>query len=195
MHELRDEWSATANQSVNKVMGDYLRSFKTIEVDSFKEDNLPPEAKDFLKSQKGLFKAVAASIIAHTYNPESSFSQRIKGFDYTLGPDIAKLAGIDQYDALLFIAGQNYIWTSGRVAMALFAFAMQAATGIQVQIPAGPEWMIVALIDTRTGDIVWFNYIPMPGDLRNDEVNKRLAQALFKSFIQKWERVEEKKDE
>jgi hypothetical protein len=41
------------------------------------------------------------------------------------------------------------------------------------------------LVDVKTGDVVWFNYIPMPGDLRNKEVDRKLIKKLFSDFPKK----------
>ena len=88
------------------------------------------------------------------------------------------------YDAILFCAGKNYIWTKGRISLSLFGILVSAATGVPVIVPAGPEWIAIALVDGRSGDLIWFDYRPMPGDLRKAEVVEKLVKKIFKSLTE-----------
>jgi hypothetical protein len=54
-------------------------------------------------------------------------------------------------------------------------------------VPIGaPDWIAVALIDVKTGDILWFRYMGAPfttvGDLREKNVASQTVEYLFKDF-------------
>lgn len=184
--ELVDEWSDEATEKVVNLLIQQINSFRSLTVSSFKIEYLNEEKRSFLKEQRGLFNAVSYSIISHTYLPESTFSHKIAHFDYTLGHEIAPLSEIANADTLLFCSGRNYIWTSGRVVLSTFGLLIGAATGVSVIVPAGPEWLVVSLVDAKTGDVVWFDFVAMPGDLRNEEVDRKHIKRIFSSFPEKW---------
>ncbi len=179
--ELVDEWSDDAKKKIVRLLKDELDIFRSVKVSLTDEGNLGEKDRDFLKEEKGLFYAVAYSIIMHTYSPENTFKHKLAHFDYTMGSEISALSDITGGDVLLFCSGTNYIWTAGRVALSVFAAVVSGS-----MLMPGPEWFIAALVDAKTGNIIWFNYISMPGDLRNEEVDKKVIKAVFSSFPAKY---------
>lgn len=184
--ELMDEWSYDAEKDMLTALREELSEFPGIKLVFIDEKALSQEVRDRLREEEGLYKAVAYSIINHTYNPGSIFRHKLDNFDYTLGPDVSWISSLADADALLFCSGTNYIWTTGRVCMAAFGLLVGAATGVCVIPAAGPEWLSVSLVDIKTGDFIWFDYLPMQGDLREIEINRKLADKLFVSFPKKW---------
>jgi len=180
--ELIDEWSEQAKGKVLSAMQSELKKFPYITVLRLDEEKLNTQDKDFFKEEKGLFNALAYSIVAHTYLPGSTFQHKISNFDYTFGEEISKLSMKAQSDALLFCAGTNYIWTAGRVCLATAGILVTAVTGVAVIVPAGPEWLAVSLVDAKTGDVLWFDYVILPGDLRDEYVDTQQMKRVFSSF-------------
>ncbi|OGX17720.1 MAG: hypothetical protein A2Y00_04560 [Omnitrophica WOR_2 bacterium GWF2_43_52] len=184
--ELVDEWSDAAKKSIISLIQEEVKPFRSLALSPFKTEFLNESEVGFLKEQLGLFNAVSYSIISHTYMPESIFKHKIAHFDYTLGNEIATLGEFSKADAFLFCSGRNYIWTSGRVVLSTFGLLLGAAAGVTIVVPAGPEWLAVSLVDAKTGDVVWFDFIAMPGDLRKEEVDRQHIKRIFSSFPEKW---------
>jgi len=76
---------------------------------------------------------------------------RMKKYDYSVGPGMAFLAEATGAEQALLIIGEDVHSTSGRKAM----FVIAAAFG--VGIPLGHKVLAAMLIDLRTGDVLWTN--------------------------------------
>jgi hypothetical protein len=191
--EYVDEWSVQTKETILKLIKEKLHALARSEVVYMDEKNFNESQKDLVKEQNGMFFSVAASIIDHTYLPQSRFPHKLKNFDYTMGEEIGGLSSLVNADTLLFCSGRNYIWTSGRVALSIFSALVSGVSGVYVVIPAGPEWIVLSLVDAKTGEVIWFNYKPMPGDMRNADVDKKIVDDLFKDFPKKWSASNENK--
>jgi len=82
---------------------------------------------------------------------------------------------------LLLVYGVDHVSTAGRKALQGAAMVAGALLGV-IPIPqSGPTAVIVALVHTRTGSILWYNLLPW-GNFQ-DEVNVRtLVQTLLQEF-------------
>lgn len=126
---------------------------------------------------QALFRVVAGAIAQHKMFPGASLPTKAERFDWTLGPGAAKLGEIGGGDYALFVSTHDAYGTAGRkVAQLLFAGMFGGF------IPAGIHSSYAALVDLRTGNIVWFNVDPgSGGDVRTDEgATKRIGQLLNK---------------
>ncbi|MBF0523165.1 MAG: hypothetical protein HQL24_08940 [Candidatus Omnitrophica bacterium] len=184
--QYNDEWSIQSKEKILRLIKEKLETVSNSKVAYIDEKQLNESQKDLVSEQNGMFFTVAHSIIAHTYLPVSQFPYKVKNFDYTMGDEVGDLNSIANVDTLLFCSGRNYIWTTGRVSLSIFGALLGAATGVCVIVPAGPEWIVLSLVDAKTGEVIWFNYKPMPGDLRNEDVDKKIIDELFKDFPEKW---------
>lgn len=184
--EFNAQWTAASRVLVSQRIKQELENYRSIKTAYMETNNLAEDDQDILDQQAGMFFVVSNSIITHTYLPESSFPHKIKHFNYTMGKEISALQKFGSADTYLFCSGRNYIWTAGRATLATFGLLVGAATGVTIIIPAGPEWIVAALVDAHTGNVIWFNYIPMPGDMREEKVVDRVIRSLFKSFPEKW---------
>lgn len=144
--------------------------------------------KDEMEDTQALLEAVSASVLLHTYEPkvrdapDQTFPEKLKNFDYSLGPDVERLAQLANANALLFVSGVDHISTGGRKALMALAILLEVAVraapgpaagasgrGLSLQpsfnIPAGPmivpnfgtTSLSVALVDAGTGAILWYN--------------------------------------
>jgi len=132
--------------------------------------------KDELEDTQALFDAVSASVLLHTYEPkvrdapDQTFPEKLKNFDYSLGPGVQRLAKLANADALLFISGVERVPTTGQVAgsivgTVLGSLAMAALTmgHIGVHVPTGSSTTLsVALVDATTGAVLWYNVFFRP---------------------------------
>lgn len=180
--ELIDEWSDSTKAELLSCIREELNSMRSVNPSFIDDKTLSEEDRDFIKEQNGLYSAVGGSIIWHTYTQGSIFKHKMDNFDYTLGSELSKISDITNADALLFCTARNYIWTAGRTSTQVFATLFGALTGVVFILPSGPELLAVSLIDAKTGDVIWFHYIPMQGDLRKKEVCKEKVAKLFSSL-------------
>jgi len=185
LREEMDEWEMQTKNLLLNLVKQKLESFLNIKV-SIIESNVAPELKRFLNEQNGLYRAVAQSIITHTYAPVATFPQKLKYFDYTLGSEINQMNSLSTADSLLFLSGSRTYWTGGKIAVSALSMIAAAAVGISV-VPVGiPDWLAVSLVDTKTGDIIWFKYYGQPnasvGDLREPGVVAATVDSLLKDL-------------
>jgi len=179
--EYMEESTMQAKKNITEAVYEELGSMPFVHLNAFDEAALSEEKKEYFWEQQGMFKAVAHSIIDHTYVPGTILQSKVENFDYTLGAEAQELGRITQAEALLFCVGRNYIWTAGRTALYIFATGM-IGQNANAFVPAGNEYFLVSLVDAKTGDVLWFNVVPMPGDLRNEKIDKKLVKWMFKDF-------------
>ena len=127
---------------------------------------------------QALFRTVAAAITQHKMAPGAGLPTKKDKFDWTLGAGAAKLGEIGGGDYALFVSTHDAYGTAGRKVMQLLFAGMFGG-----YMPAGIHASYAALVDLKTGNIVWFNVDPSSGgDVRTDEgATKRVGQ-LFNKF-------------
>ena len=123
---------------------------------------------------QALFRTVAGAIAQHKMFPGAGLPTKKDRFDWTLGPGAAQLGAIGGGDYGLFVSTHDAYGTAGRKVFQLFA----AMAGVGIQ--AGVHASYAALVDLKSGRIVWFNVDPASGgDVRTDEgATKRVGQLL-----------------
>jgi hypothetical protein len=127
-----------------------------------------------------LFESAKEAILRHTYDPAQIFPDQIKGFDYTLGPEAHSLLAGTDADAFLLMIATDHVATADRNALIGVAAVAGLTTGSYAGPAATPAELIVALVDSNSGDILWFNRVETPlADLRNPESSDALVQAVF----------------
>ena len=182
VRELMDEWSEEGRQNVVKAIAKSVGAEGGLILKEF-DPGQSPAAKQEFDEARPLFEAVASSVLMHTYRPETTFQTKKERFDYTLGP-LEGLAGAAEADALLFLYAFDHISTGGRVALNVFMVLLGAAAGVII-IPAGGQTGIMtALVDPKTGDVLWFNVKGSGGahNLREAASAESLVADAFEEF-------------
>lgn len=182
VREQMDEWSQTAQRNVEAAIRKRLGSRGVLTVREFDPVKFQAAVEE-LEDARSLFQAVALSVILHTYRPETQFKTKMDRFDYSLGP-LPALAGASEADTLLFVNALDHISTGGRVARNVALALIGAAAGVVVIPGGGTTAMAAALVDSRTGDILWFNRHASGGahDLRNPASAEEFVAAAFEAF-------------
>ena len=183
VQEEMDEWSFQARNNVMTAIQGELEKKPMIFIKPFEETLLSANQKSNLKETEALFDAVNYSIIVHTYGPpEQRFTDKVTNFNYSLGPEVQGLAR--DSDALLFVSLSDQIATSGRKALQAGSAIFGALVGFAVIFHFGSTTLCIALVDTDTGSILWYNYHGSKGihDLRNPINTTTLIKQLFKDF-------------
>lgn len=136
------------------------------------------EKAQLVADYQALFRTVAAAITQHKMAPGAGLPTKKNKFDWTLGPGATKLGEIGGGDYALFVSTHDAYGTAGRKVMQLLFAGMFGG-----YMPAGIHASYAALVDLKTGNIVWFNVDPSSGgDVRTDEgATKRVGQ-LFTQF-------------
>jgi hypothetical protein len=181
--EERDDWCEEAETNVVRSVHEELDDETRIRFVFMSRDDIPPEEQDNLEETLALFDAVQASIVTHTYGVEANlFPEKIENFDYSLGPEIGRLA--DGADAILILDGVDYVSTGGRKALMASSMVVGALIGVVVVPAGGPTAMSAALVDTETGDILWYHYKGSQGahDLRDPASADTLTEGVLALF-------------
>lgn len=126
-----------------------------------------------------LFAAVSTSVINYQFFvgnrlPTKKRDNRNDVFEWTLGPQVARLTGAADADYGLFIYTEDQYGSTGR--KVLQAFAMLGGVGVQSGVHSG----YAGLVDLKTGELLWLNADgKMGGDVRTPEgAEKRMRQLL-----------------
>jgi hypothetical protein len=200
--QLMDEPTASAKQIVAAAIEKELGRHAGVVFKAFpspsaildtNSDLTAAGVKDELQDTQALFEAVSASVILHTYKPEDApdqrFPEKLKNFDYSLGPEVERFAKLADADALLFVSGVDHISTGGRKAMmsgvavlctAGFLFNPIAAAMCLASL-SGRAILSVALVDATTGALLWYN-VNGGTSLTYPEYVADLAAQVFEDF-------------
>lgn len=182
VRELMDEWSEEGRQNLVKAIAKRVGDEGPFVLKEFDPSQSPAIKQEF-DEVRPLFEAVASSVLTHTYRPETTFQTKKERFEYSLGP-LESLAGSAEADALLLVYAFDHISTGGRVALNVFMMLLGAAGGVVI-IPAGGQTAIItALVDPRTGDVLWFNVRGSGGahNLREAASAESLVADAFEEF-------------
>ncbi|WP_394648796.1 hypothetical protein [uncultured Sphingomonas sp.] len=140
------------------------------------------ETAAVLADYRALFGAVADTVLQHRLFKGDRLPTKKTGFEYTVGPGIAKLATLaGGGDYALFVATNDNYGSTGRKLLQLAAvLASTAAGGFGPTVTSGQHTGYAGLIDLKSGDLIWMNAdARMGGDVRAaDGATKRVAQLL-----------------
>ena len=147
--------------------------------------------KDELEDTLALFEAVSASVLLHPYRDpreKQTFLEKLKNFDYSLGPDVQQFAKLAHADALIFVSGVDHILTGGRkalIALGVLGLAISPAHLLLAAVATAgapePETLSVALVDGKTGALLWYK-VSGYGDLTDPDGAAALAERVFEDF-------------
>lgn len=130
-----------------------------------------------------LWESAKESILRHTYDLTQLFPAQMEGFDYTLGPKSKALLDGTRADAYVLMIATDYVPTGERKALVAVGAAATLVTGAYGGPGATPAELFVALVEARTGDILFFNKVSMPlADLRDPAGNKALVEMALKGI-------------
>jgi hypothetical protein len=128
-----------------------------------------------LADYRALFRGVSETVLQHRLFKGNRLPTKKTGFEYTLGPDVAKLGVLGGGDYGLFIRTDDAYGSAGRKMLQFFAAGIAG-----VGVSSGKHSGYAGLVDLKSGDLVWFNAdYKMGGDVRDaDGSMKRVGQLL-----------------
>ena len=183
-----EEWSNRARANIVAAVEREFGEKTGLPLRSIDEGGMSEDLMSNLEETEALFDAVQASIMLHTYGPLASLFEEKPDFDYSLGEEVRPLAPEGE-DALLLITAADHIWTEGR--KALLTVGVLSAIGARfglggggIPVLAGGTEVSAALVDSKNGSILWFNYFAARRgyDLRDAESAAELVRDLLKDL-------------
>ncbi len=170
--ELVSEWSDTGRRNVMSAVVAQITG-KSVAV---KTVNAERETADELEDVYRLYEAIATSITWHTYPGEHLFPEKVKRFEYSVGP-IDGILKKCKSDALLVVYARDEISTGGRK-------ALMALGSIPLIGGAAPHRGITAVsmgLFDRSGALLWYNDLGNAGDF--DLRDSRSAAAVINNVM------------
>ena len=174
VEEPNADWTATARTNLAQALRDNQsdRDHKIVFLGDQEGDNAR-----VLADYQALFRAVSLSIFQHKFAGSRLPTKKDK-FDWTLGPGVSRLAEIGGGNYGLLLYSHDAFGTAGRKAMQLLLAGL-VGYGMQAGIHVG----YAALVDLKTGNVVWFGMDPLSGgDPRQTDGAAKRIRTLLKTM-------------
>jgi hypothetical protein len=166
----RPDWVDAAQRSFNAA----LQTYSTSHALNFITAN--PDA-DTTRYER-LYTVVADTILTHHFGA-APLATKGNTFDWTLGPGIAVLGERYAADYGLFITYRSYRASGGK-------WANQVAGAVIIRVPTGSELASAALVDLRSGAVVWFNPFNAAGLQAGDIREAADANSSVTRILDEW---------
>ena len=177
LFEPQAEWTTAAEKHVGTALDRFLSGRNVILV-PYKEPSNGDRANTHDQIVK-LHRVVGSSTRIHQYVPAFQLPTKKTGFDWSLGPEVERLAEEFDADYALFVYMKDSYATAGRAAAMVFA----AILGVGIQ--GGTQIGYASLVDLKNGEIVWFNALGRgEGDLRKEKPAAETVNLLMTKFPQ-----------
>lgn len=175
--EPRKEWTDAARRLYPAAVKERLASAGTPQQPDYRIPvDLPPESR--LGQLLRLNEAVSFSILAYTSPGNQLATKKGKALDWTLGPGVEELRKATGADYALFTLVRDSYTSGGRAALRVAALLLLGG-----DIGGGSQVGVTTLVDLRTGQVVWFNFLArQTGDLRDQQGATATAKHLLKGL-------------
>ena len=177
VEEPRKEWSERARRLYpeevhRRLQASGVRALPDYDV----PDDLPPETR--LGQMLRLNEAVSMSVLAYTQPGNQLATKRGKKLDWTLGPGVEELRKVTNADYALFTYVRDSYTSGGRKALRIAGLLLLGG-----DIGGGRQVGVTTLVDLRTGQVVWFNFLArQTGDLRDEAGARATVQDMLKGL-------------
>lgn len=184
--DLVDEWSETARKNLAEAMATHGGTAGQFVLKAFDPAGSPSTRQEY-EDARPLFEAVSLSALAHAYGGDFGFKTKQERFEYSLGP-LTSLTEAAQADALLFVYVTDYISTGGRkalIGLAVLLAPLDPRMLFVLATAAGPTQVVTALVEARTGEVLWFGpHFSRGYDLRDSASVQSLLCDVFSDLGQ-----------
>jgi hypothetical protein len=138
--------------------------------------DLSPDAR--INQILRLNEAVSISILNYTSPGNTLATKRGKRLDWTLGPGVQELRAATGADYALFTYIRDSYTSAGQKALRIAALLLLGS-----DIGGGTQVGVTTLVDLRTGQVVWFNFLAkQTGDLRDEPGAAATAEHMLKGL-------------
>ena len=122
--------------------------------------------------------AVASSILISTAPDGQLATKQGKQLDWSFGPGVEEIRKQTGADYALFTYVRDSYTSGGQAALRIIGFLLLGG-----DIGGGQQIGVTTLVDLRTGQVVWFNFLAkQSGDLRDEQGAASTAQSMLKGF-------------
>lgn len=180
--EAMEDWGTAAQANVSRAFITSPLSVATFRMTEFDEQTLSPTVRETYDETRLLYEVVGDSIKLHTSfdSGPSLFPEKILTFVYSLGSEVQQLA--PEADAFLLIEGFDQRSSVGRKVLQAGTTLIAAVLGV-IAIPrGGNDLMTVALVEAKTGTILWFYRTTAGYDLRDTSSAAQFAEDVLKAL-------------
>jgi hypothetical protein len=178
--EKKDDWS---QKGVANIQTGLVTSFKkktNIQFNVLMSDSTNQIQQNNLHDVDVFYDAVNRCIVSHAYSSSLDyFKDKKEHFDYAVDTSIAALDSTA--DAFLVVRGKDYLASSGRAAVQVASVLLGALAGIQVTPNSLPTEVETALIDSKTGAVLWHSAIVENGTYNLRDITE--TSSLFKKML------------
>lgn len=176
LEEPHAEWTEAAHKHMRAALDEEAK-LRQVKLVSYDGERGEPEDRDMGVELVALHRAVGSAVLVHQYLGLALPSKQGK-FDWSLGPSTAAIARSQQADYALFLFVRDSYTTAGRVAV----MAVAALLGVGIQ--GGSQIGYASVVNLKTGEIVWFNWLARPqGDLRTPAAAAETINALVSDSL------------
>ncbi len=176
VQEPRREWTEAARKLYPAAVRTRLTSAgKEMKPDYLIDDTMPPESR--LGQMIRLNEAVSLSVLAYS-QPGNRLATKGKRLDWTLGPGVEELRKATGADYALFTYLRDSYTSAGRKALRVIGFLALGG-----DIGGGSQIGVTTLVDLRTGQVVWFNFLAkQTGDLRDADGARATSNNMLEGL-------------
>ncbi|HVN47860.1 MAG TPA: hypothetical protein VMU30_03450, partial [Bacteroidota bacterium] len=182
-YDKKDDWSQKGNDNIQAGIVTAMKKYSDIHFSILKIDSTQSIQKNILQDADALYDAVNRSIAAHAYlSSINYFHGKRENFQYAIDTSIQSLD--TTADAFLLIRAKDYVASSGRTAVQVASVLVGAFAGIRVTPNSLPTEVETALIDRRTGQVIWHSMVAENGTytLRDETAESSLFTKMFKGI-------------
>lgn len=167
------EWSAKADRIVYRAVANYIRTNKRLHQVALPRISGGQESA-FMENL-ALYKLVVNTATS------VGWRNKIRRFDYTIGPGLDFIRRETGADAAVIVFGQDYVSTAGRKAKAIAGNIPIVSWFSGPPPELGHTYIHVGIVDLRTGDLLWLNskYEKGSSSLRDAKDVKEIVDTIF----------------
>jgi hypothetical protein len=175
--EPRKEWSEAARRLYPEAVHRRLQAAGARQQPDFDiPDDLPSDTR--LGQILRLNEAVSVSILAYTSPGNQLATKKGKRLDWTLGPGVEELHKATGADYALFTYVRDSYTSAGRKALRIAGLLLLGG-----DIGGGRQVGVTTLVDLRTGQVVWFNFLAkQTGDLRDAAGTQKTVEHMLEGI-------------
>ncbi|MEO6171652.1 MAG: hypothetical protein ABIP02_00900 [Arenimonas sp.] len=177
VQEPRQAWSETARRLYPQAVKNRISNARISQMPDFViPKDLEPSSR--LGQVLRLNYAVSSSILISTAPGGQLATKKGKQLDWSFGPGVEEIRKKTGADYALFTYVRDSYTSGGQAALRVIGFLLLGG-----DIGGGQQIGVTTLVDLRTGQVVWFNFLAkQSGDLRDEQGAAATAQAMLKGF-------------
>jgi hypothetical protein len=177
VQEPRQAWSEAARRLYPQAIKAKISSDRVKQLPDFIiPKDLDPSSR--LGQVIRLNYAVATSILISTAPGGQLATKKNKQLDWSFGPGVEEIRKQTGADYALFTYVRDSYTSGGQAALRVIGLLLLGG-----DIGGGQQVGVTTLVDLRTGQVVWFNFLAkQTGDLRDEKGAAATAQSMLKGF-------------